>query len=407
VNALQLVGEPPCGGNADEPVLIRMASVEPQPLDWLWPGRIPAGRVSLLVGDPGQGKSLVAIDMAARVSRGLPWPDAPEGPPAPVGAVLLLSADDDLGGTVRPRLDAAGADAEAVVELCAVREGNGRGARRFCLARHLAALERALSLAGCVRLVVIDPVTAYLGRGEVASDAEVHDVLAPLAVVAGQSGAAILAVSHLSKRGAASVLHRATGSMAFVAAARTVWAVASDLDDPERHLFLPVKSNLSARGRGLAYRIVTSPEHADAPRLAWESAPVALTAAEALATVAGRPPSERQAAAAWLRDTLAAGPLAAQEVARRAGQSGVSWATVKRAKGLARVISYSTGYQDRWMWRLPGQEAQAPPGGEGAAETSGARVELPQGAEGAQGTAPDPRARPGGNAQDAAGRSAL
>jgi hypothetical protein len=100
VNALQGVGElSSCGVNAEEPILIRMASVAPQPLDWLWPGRIPLGKVSLLVGDPGQGKSLVAMDIAARVSRGLPWPDAPQGPPAPVGAVLLLSADEDLGDT--------------------------------------------------------------------------------------------------------------------------------------------------------------------------------------------------------------------------------------------------------------------------------------------------------------------
>ena len=366
-------------GALEELVLVRMGDVRPRPLEWLWPGRLPLGKVSLLVGDPGQGKSLLAIDIAARVSRGLGWPDSAEGPPAPAGGVLLLCADDDLGGTVRPRLDAAGADPGAVVELSGVRGRDGRRSRRFCLGRDLAALERALAAAGSVRLVVIDPVTAYLGRGAVVGDAEVHDVLASLAVVAERWGAAVLAVSHLNKKAAASVLHRTAGSMSFVSAARTVWAVASDLDDAERHFLLPVKSNLWARAGGLAYRIVGSPEHGSAPRVAWESGPVALTAAEALAAVAGRLPTERQVAAAWLRDILGGGgPLAAKEVARRARRSGMSWASVRRAKGLAGIISYCSGYQGQWMWRLPGQEAVSPP----AEEPAGGNAPVPEPAQG-------------------------
>jgi hypothetical protein len=275
--------------------------------------------------------------------------------------VLLLAADDGLSGTVRPRLDAAGADPERVVELRAVRGAEGEPAHRFSLGRDLGALERAVADVGNVRLVVIDPLTAYLGRGSMASDAEVHDTLVPLAELAERTGVAVVAVSHLNKKSGGPVIQRAGGSMAFVAAARTVWAVGQDLEDPERRVLVAVKNNVSADARSLAYRIEPSAGDPATPRVAWESVPVALTAAEALSTVMWRPPTERQGAALWLRGVLANGPMLASEVNKEARWSRLSWTTVKRARPLVGVISQPVGYHGPWVWRLPCHPAPAVP----------------------------------------------
>ncbi len=146
------------------PIVICLADVEPREVDWLWPGRIPAGRITLLVGKPGEGKSFLTTDLAARVSTGTPWPD---GSPCHRGSVLLLSAEDDPGDTIRPRLDAHYADASRVHMLSAVRRRTTEGTLRdtvFTLA-DVEALERTLAGIPDCRLVVIDPIGSYLGGG--------------------------------------------------------------------------------------------------------------------------------------------------------------------------------------------------------------------------------------------------
>jgi len=139
----------PNARTGDGPVLVRLADVEPEEVRWLWPGRIALGKLMLLAGDPGLGKSFVTLDMAARVSSGAAWPDCPETY-NPAGGVVLLSAEDDLADTVRPRLDAAGADVNRVVALQAVRSVEpDTGAERrdpFNLATDLPELERQLRL---------------------------------------------------------------------------------------------------------------------------------------------------------------------------------------------------------------------------------------------------------------------
>ena len=101
-------------------ITTRLSEVTPQRIEWLWPGRFALGKLTLLSGDPGLGKSFVTLDMAARISNGVPWPDSPTVP-NPRGSVVLLSAEDDLADTIRPRLDAAGADVERITAIEGVR----------------------------------------------------------------------------------------------------------------------------------------------------------------------------------------------------------------------------------------------------------------------------------------------
>ena len=337
------------------PVLVRLADVRPEAVRWLWPGRIALGKLTLLCGDPGLGKSFVTLDLAARVSSGRFWPDLPLVP-NPVGGVVLLSAEDDLADTIRPRLDAAGADPSRVVALQAVRRMQpGGGAREdyFDLTEDLPALEAAIRATADCRLVVIDPLTAYLGKTDSHKNAEVRAVLARLFDLAARHKAAVLAVTHLNKAGGLPAVYRAMGSLAFVAAARAVWAVVRDDEDQtgRRRMFLPIKNNLGADESGLAYSLEPV---GDAARVAWETEPVNIRADEALG--GGRTAAVRDDARRFVIETLKAhgGDMLSDELSEAAEAEGISPRTLRRAKDAGAENYKEKGRGGRWRCRLRG-----------------------------------------------------
>jgi hypothetical protein len=343
------------------PVLLRMADVQPVAVEWLWPGRIPLGKLSILAGDPGLGKSFATLDMAARVSRGTPWPDAPLTS-SPAGDVVLLSAEDDPADTIRPRLDAAGADVSRIIMLTAVRipadDGHGAVDRGFCLAVDLPHLRSAIASVPRCRLVVIDPISAYLGDVDSHVNAEVRGVLTPLAELAASTRVAVVGVQHLRKSDGPAV-YRSMGSLAFVAASRATWAVARDPDDTtgRRRLLLPVKCNLSDDTGGLAYEL--RPVDGTAV-VSWDTSPVSATADDVLgATRRGGKGSASDDAAEWLRAQLADGPVETRELTQRAEDDGIAWRTVKRAKDKVGAKASKRGYKGPWVWFLPG-DPEAP-----------------------------------------------
>lgn len=329
------------------------ADISPEPIRWLWPGRIPLGKLTLLIGDPGLGKSLLTLDIAARLSRGSDFPD---GTISEQGMAIFLSAEDDCADTIRPRLDAAGADVSRVYTLEAVRIPLADGTateRGFSLEADIAALDAMLREHPDVRLIVIDPISAYLGGVDSHNNAEVRGLLAPLAALAAQHGVAIVAITHLPKTPRRAV-QSAVGSIAFAAAARAVWAVASDPEDPERRLMLPVKQNLSANNGGLAFGI-KAPD--GAALVVWESGTVSVNADEVLACfedAEGR--GARREAESWLGQMLANGPLAVRKIKSEADAAGLAWATVRRAKDDLGVMAGKDGFDEGWSWRLPAPE---------------------------------------------------
>ena len=233
--------------------LRRFSDIRPKMLRWLWPRRIPLGKLTLIAGDPGLGKSLVTIDIAARVSKGSRFPD---GAPCEPGDVIILSAEDDAEDTIRPRLDAAGADVSRIHLLEAVRVvmADGKSTEStFTLERDIPALEDALIRTGA-RAVIVDPVSAYVGSADSNANAEVRGLLKPLVALAAKYGAAVILITHLRKSGGAAI-YRAMGSLAFSAAARAHWGVVADPDNKARRLFLQVKQNLAPDTDGLAYAI--------------------------------------------------------------------------------------------------------------------------------------------------------
>jgi len=212
----------PAIAESDGPIIYRRASeIQARPIRWLWRGRIARGKVSLLAGNPGLGKSQIAASMAAIVTTAGLWPV--DRSRCDQGKVIILSAEDDPADTIRPRLEVAGADLSRVFILDAVMEVNRQGValqKTLNLASDLPNLESLITKIGDVALIVIDPLTAYLGGTDSYKNAEVRGLLAPLSDLAARHGVAIVCVSHLSKSGANEALMRIMGSLAFVAAAR-------------------------------------------------------------------------------------------------------------------------------------------------------------------------------------------
>ncbi|MEZ6243371.1 MAG: AAA family ATPase [Phycisphaerales bacterium] len=349
------------------PVLVRLCDVKPEAVAWLWYGRLALGKLTLIASDPGLGKSLVTLDIAARVSTGSGWPDGCGAGMAP-GGVVLLSAEDAIADTIRPRLDAAGADARRIIVVEAVHAAGHAGralVRPVDLSLDLPAIEVAIKSMEECRLVVIDPVTAYLGGVDSHKNADVRGVLAPLAELATRHRVAVVAVTHLNKSGGGPAIYRAMGSLAFTAAARTAWTVSKDRNDPSRRFLLPMKNNLSPDAGGLAYRIETAGADGS-PIVAWESDPVFISADDALGgdrdRAGGR--TERDDAVDWLRDFLADGPKPAREVLSEAKAAGFSKRTLDRAKPMAGVLTRKDGISGGWVWSLDDSSQERQPSAE-------------------------------------------
>ncbi len=349
------------------PVMTCLADVEPRDVDWLWPKRIAIGKITMLAGDPGLGKRFCSLDIAARVSAGLPWPDLPDSLQQP-GGVIILSAEDALDDTIRPRLDAAGADPSRIYAIEAVREfdpNTGKPRQRgFNLAEDMENLGQALQQMKDCRLIVIDPISAYIGDSNSHNNAEVRALLTPLTGLAEKYRVAVLAISHLNK-GAGEAMYRIMGSLAFIAAARAGYAVFKDRDDEtgQRRLVLPIKNNLGDDETGLAYSITETVGNAQ-PHIEWEPNVVNIPVEDAINIDKPRdknPPSPEQKAqnatqleeaVDWLKSYLADGEKPAQEVLEAARKDGLAKRTVERAKLPAGVFSRREDAQKggRWLW---------------------------------------------------------
>ena len=331
-----------------------LANIPREAVTWLWPNRIPLGKITVIGGDPGLGKSLLTANLAATVSRGYQFPD---GTPCTKGDVLLLSAEDDPGDTIRPRLEAMDADLDRVHFCSKYAFEDGDGALyddTFTDVGNTEAIARSLSDAEAaghaIRLIVIDPITAFLGDLDGHKNTEIRARLAPLAELAQQWRCAIVMVSHLNKAGGgSSPIYRITGSLAFVAAARAVWLVTRDPDDQERRLFLPIKANLGPDSGGLAYRIsgVTG-----VAQIEWDGT-VDISAVDAMRQGSDDERSELRDAIDFLRELLADGPMEQKQIEKDATGAGISVSTLRRAKKQAGIKSEKAFGSGKWRWSLP------------------------------------------------------
>jgi putative DNA primase/helicase len=378
VRQTPLWAAPPEPSNASVPLMrelvtCNLSDVTPEKIDWLWPGRLAIGKLTILAGEPGLGKSQMAIYIASTVTRGSNWIGTADRPRR--ARVLMLSAEDGLADTVRPRFDAAGGDASMVSVIRSTESAGvpGRNRGTFNLAADLMLLEREIERHGDVDLVVIDPLSSYMLNVDSHRNTDVRAVLEPMEEMAERMKVAILATTHLSK-GDGKAINRIIGSIAFVAAARAVFTVVEDPDEEGRRLLLHVKNNIARPQPGLAFRLE---QREIAPGIlgsavAWdETASVSVTADQALSGISGQS-STKCDAVEFLLDVLSAGPMDVREIEQHAvsaslltegrpiGQSK-PFRLARGQLGIQPRRSGGLGSGGRWVWELPGTKVPSQP----------------------------------------------
>lgn len=335
--------------------LIRLSDVQPERVDWLWQGYLPAGKLVTLDGDPGLGKSTLALEIGATVTRGGVWPDGSrcDFP----GAVLLMSAEDGLADTVRPRLDAAGADVtmvHAVEGIATMDDTTGERVLRPPTLADVVALERAVTDTGA-RLLIVDVVMAYLPSGvDSHKDQDIRQVLSRLSGLADRTGCTVLLLRHLNKASGRDPLYRGGGSIGIVGAARAGLLVAADPDDTDLRVLASVKSNLGVAPGSLAYRL-TSVEELGVARVQWEGL-TERTARDLLSDAAdGGAATEAEQ---WLADYMAEQVAVSSKTAKAdAARAGIRERTLQRAvKSLGLVVA-SRGFPRVTWWELDSRDS--------------------------------------------------
>jgi hypothetical protein len=334
----------------DNKVGTLLTEVQPEQVSWLWSARVPFRKLAIIDGDPGLGKSTLALALAAAVTRGRPLP-GDDRHSAPAGAVLM-SAEDGLSDTIRPRLDAAEADLARIVALDKVPASDGPGFRLPVLPLDVGYIRQAARRVSA-KLVIIDPLAAYLGHEtNTHRDQDIRRALFPLAELAQETGAAVIVVRHLNKATGSSPLYRGGGSIGIIGAARSGLLVARDPDNPDKRVLASTKCNLAKLPPSIAFELSTAEN--GALRVLW-GADSSHTAETLLAVP--RDEGDRDAvqeAVEALKSILKDGAMPAADVMKEARRAGISDRTIDRAKALAGIRTSREGFGSagRWVWTL-------------------------------------------------------
>ena len=384
----------------DRSVVIKPVSgYKCEPIRWLEEGRIALGKLTMIAGDPGLGKSFITLDMAARVTRGeLPMhassllprasggggrvfadggglpirqhedPLRPSGTsPTSVGEaeetrrvrltdpgqVVLLNAEDDAGDTIRPRLEAMGADITKIHMFEGIVQPMGKVCNLTQLDTDIQLLAHAMKKIDNLKLVVIDPISAYMGKTDSHNNADVRSVLAELSRLAAWTGAAVVCVTHLNKdTGGKRAIYRAMGSLAFTAAARAVHLVTKHPDDASKRIVAPVKNNLGIEMRPKVYQIDDGTVQWLDEEVEWD--------ADGLENAKAMNPSALEEAKRFLVESLKHGDRPSRDVLDDATGLGLSEITLQRARRALGIRSIRYGRS--WNWILDPLNSDEPCG---------------------------------------------
>lgn len=339
----------------DEMIFVKSSDIINKSIDWLWEGKIARGKVTLIAGDPGLGKSQVTIHLAGIVSNGGIFPG---GHVCRKGKVLFFSAEDDPEDTINPRLTAVNSDKNNILIFSCIKK-DGRE-KTFDMSKDIELLEKTVEKEKDISLIIVDPITAFLGDTDSHVNAEVRALLSSLSKLASRYNLAIVVVTHLNKSSGGSPLNKITGSLAFVAAARAAFMVIKDENDESRRLFLPVKNNLAEDKEGYAFK-VEGCNVSDDPsnpiltsRVIWEKESVTLSLKEVMTEQKTNESGVDKNTIAKLEGILRRHPegISTEVFVAEAMRVGVSKRTLYRAQRDMFVERISLGKNNARGWRL-------------------------------------------------------
>ena len=328
--------------------------IKPKPIDWLWDGWLARGKLEVLSGIAGTGKTTLAISLAATVSIGGKFPD---GTRSPIGSVLIWSGEDSAKDTLVPRFMAAGADLSKIHFIGDVEHGGQ--IRSFDPAIDIAALNNAAAKIDNISLLIVDPIVNAVA-GDSHKNGEVRRALQPLVEFGEKLNCAVLGVTHFSKgTGGKEPLERVTGSLAFGALPRIVLATAKITEDEtSRRIFCRAKSNIGKDDGGFEYSL-NQKEIDGYPGLfssyiLWGDS-VEGSARDLLAEPDNRETGDDNNSALenaknFLLKLLKDGSLLQKQIEVDARGAGHSWGTVSRAKNALSMKSEKM--IDGWHWKL-------------------------------------------------------
>lgn len=319
------------------PFLISASDVKPIAVSWLWEGWIPAGKLSLIDGDPGCGKTTIALDLVARITSGTAMPDGEASDPC---NAVFISAEDDSCDTLLPRLNEAGADSTRVKFLHPESPIPVLLKDSTWLASQIAEHD--------FKLVVFDTMMAFLGsKTDSYRDQEVRQALTPLVRAAQETGAAVLAIRHNTKSGGQLAIHRGMGSVAFSGLARTVLSVGRH-PDGKSMVLAQAKCNL---GKDLRSKHFTLEGSNGVPTIAW--GPPCDLSADDLGVLVPVSSGLLAAAKGWLVETLTEGPMIGTDVKDLADLFEITPITLRRAREELGI--QTSKRENKTWWSLPTQ----------------------------------------------------
>jgi hypothetical protein len=351
------------GAKSGEPVLERFADMKVEDVKWLWTNRIACGMLNAIIGNPGEGKSTLAMEIAACGSRGLePWSKKECEP----FTTIYMSNENVHSVTSKPRFLAMGGDIDRVIALDKIEQPNG--SKRPVTLDDVGSIEKAIIQTGA-RLVIIDPLQSYLGAKVDSNQAnQTRAKLDPLVDVAKRTGAAIIIVAHTPKQSGSRAIHSMLGSVDIAGAMRSILMVGTPATSPSDRALLLVKHSVGPPAETLGFRIVSEQGLGAPTRIEWQG-PVSHTFADLHAPQKSEAQSrtQKESASDWLRVALASGPRLATELYEDwAGHSGLELgANFKgRAERTLQVAAqrlnvdrnYEGGKHGKRMWSLKPQK---------------------------------------------------
>lgn len=320
--------------------IIRASEITPKEVKWLWYPYIPFGKITLLQGDPGDGKSKFMLALSALLSNGgaLPFADDEEGN-EPM-TIIYQTTEDDADDTVVPRFISARGDCDKLIFIKEDLKNLSFGDER---------IKKAIEKYGA-RLLILDPMSSYIGESCSMNNAnETRAEFNHLIAVAKETGCAIVIIAHMNKMKDTSPLYRTNGSIDIAGAARSILAVTRtpNKENPAERYLVQVKSNLAPTGNALVFEVSENGvDFKDEIEMTAEDA------FSALAPRMGRPNERTEASVSFLKELLSDGKkMSATDCEAKLEAAGFKKSTARKAKRKAGIVSHKEGFV--WYWSLP------------------------------------------------------